>query len=151
MIMEQSNLKAATLTLGCSLLVLWAVLLGSSGWQGVQRQPQAASASRDEVDAYTLSTARIQDRLRTLRRLEKDMLSATAGPEKLAGLAQSWHATRSSIDALVGDGRMAAASDAQRIRIEQFARLAIATDDRLLQVMAARREVRRVAAFRLQR
>jgi hypothetical protein len=143
--MEQSNLKAATVTLGCSLLVLWAVLLGSGGWQGVQRQPQAASASRMELDAFTLSTARIQDRLRTLRRLEKDMFSAKAGPERLARLRQDWHAIRNSIDAFVGDGRNAAATDEQRIRIEQFARLAIGTDERLMQVMTARREVRRVA------
>ena len=143
--MEHSSLKAATLTLGCSLLVLWAVLPGSGGWQGVQRQPQAASASREEVDAFTLSTARIQARLRTLRRLERDMLSATAGPAKLAGLMHTWHAIRGSIDALVDQGRSAAANDAQRMRIEQFARLASGANQRLAQVIAARRDFRSVA------
>ena len=143
--MEHSSVKAVTLTLGCSLLVLWAVLLGSGGWQGVQRQPQAAGASREEVDAFALSTARIQARLCTLRRLEKDMLAVTAGPEKLAGLTRTWQATRSSIDTLVDDGRNAAANDEQRMRIEQFARLASGAKLRLEQVNAARREFRRLA------
>ena len=139
--MEQSSLKALTLTIGGSLLVLWAVLLGSSGWPLAQRQPQVPAVAPEQGDRFTQSTARIQAQLQTLRRLEKDMLSGNASPAKLEGLGQKWHQARRSIDELVGQARQAAANDEQRKQIEQFAALANSTDERLRQIAAARRNL----------
>ena len=135
--MNQTYLKVATLTLGCSLLVLWAVLPASSGSLGVRRQPQVAVAVSEQDPGFTHSIARIQGRLQTLRRLEKDMLSSSAMPEKQVGLRQKWQEARRSIDELVGKARHAAATDEERNQIEQYAVLASGTDERMRQVAAA--------------
>ena len=142
--MEQSNLKALTLVIGGSLLVLWAALLASSGRPLAQRQPQAPIAAPGQASEFRHSIARIQAQLQTLRRLEKDMLSGTASPEKLGGLQRKWQAVRRGIDELLGQARGAAANDEQRKQIEQFAALANGTDERLKHVVAARRDFQKV-------
>ena len=139
--MEQSNLKVLPLAIGGSLLVLWAVLLSSSGWPLAQRQPQATIAAPEQANEFTHSTAKIQAQLQTLRRLEKDMLSGTASPDKLEGLQRKWQAGRRIIDQLLDRARSAAASDGQRKQIEQFAALANGLDDRLRQIAAVRRNM----------
>jgi hypothetical protein len=139
---NHSDYKTITgLAIACSMVALGALLAGKGGSGGPQRQAQAAIAAPERDAGFAHATAKIQGRLQALRRLEKDMPSATASPEKLASLKKRWHEIRARLDELVGQARSAAANEHERKQIEQFAALANGANERLRQVLAARQDL----------
>jgi methyl-accepting chemotaxis protein len=120
--MKLTNLNVtARLAGGFGIVIVGALLLGATGWLGIERQSQVAHEVIDRDVQFTRAVASIRARVQMLRRFEKDMLLNAGNVDKVKEYKVKWDESRKRLDELVANARTSATSDAENKRIEQLA------------------------------
>jgi hypothetical protein len=119
--------------------LLLALLIPASAWL----LAYASQAPRESDDLrkveFVRSAAGIQDRVRLLRELEKNMLASAASPQRSGYYRERREAVRRRIDELAGGAASIADGAQERARLGQLAVLVRVADARYEQVLASAR------------
>ena len=117
--MKLANLNVtARLAGGFGIVIAGALLLGLTGWRGIDRQAQVAHEVIDRDVQFTRSVSSIRARVQMLRRYEKDMLLNAGNVDKVKEYKQKWDESRKRIDELLRNARAGATEDVERQRLE---------------------------------